>query len=227
MSFDSGPNTPPPPYQPQVPSTELDDLMGIISATGPAGPTVEDQERYLEQLRAAIERAKELESELAFNSGSGGQSSSKSSQPPNNAPLAQSARQMILHVDDDPATRELVSHILSDAGYMMVSAESGFEGLDQFRRRPFDFNLVILDLTMPLMDGEQTFAHLREVRPDVPVILATGFIQEDRLDHLRNNGLAGFVRKPIPPDELIVTVRNTLESVKYSGGTKAGGSIAI
>lgn len=226
MSFDSDPHTPPRP--PAQPSTELNDLMGIISAAGPAGSTVQDREKYLEQLRVAIERAKELEVEMALNAGSDVQSPLKSTQPPNNAPGAKIAQQLILHIDDDPATRELVAHVLSDAGLTVISAPSGFDGLDQFRRRPFDFNLVLLDLTMPLMDGEQTFAHLREIRPNVPVILATGFIGEDRLDRLKDVGLAGFIRKPIPPDELVATIRNTLESAKYAGGINAGsGSIVI
>jgi CheY-like chemotaxis protein len=75
---------------------------------------------------------------------------------------------------------------------------------------------------MPLMDGEETFSRLREIRPDIPVMLATGFIQEERLERLKSVGLAGFVRKPIPPDELILSVQAILEFVKYSGGFVSG-----
>src|SRR4051812_21434103 len=116
MNFDSGPHSPPPPL-PAEPGTELDDLIRIISSTDPAGPSVEDRETYLEQLRTAIERARELEGELAVNPGSNAPAPSRSSQRPNNQPIAQIARMLILHIDDDPATRELVAHLLFDAGY--------------------------------------------------------------------------------------------------------------
>lgn len=129
-----------------------------------------------------------------------------------------SFKQTILVIDDDRATLVLMSSVLGGAGYRVVTAQSGFEAVDKLRRRPFDFHLAISDLTMPFMDGEETFRRLREIRPDLPVILATGFIQQEKLQELTSSGLAGFLRKPIPPDEVVNTVRATLESVKYSGG---------
>jgi CheY-like chemotaxis protein len=127
-------------------------------------------------------------------------------------------KQTILVIDDDRATLMLISRVLSGAGYTVVTAQSGFEGVDQLRRRPYDFHLAITDFVMPFMDGEATFAHLREIRPDLPVVLATGFIQQEKLQQLASSGLAGFLRKPVPPDEIVNTVRNTLDGVKYSGG---------
>jgi CheY-like chemotaxis protein len=127
-------------------------------------------------------------------------------------------KQTILVIDDDRATLLLVARVLTDAGYTVVTAQSGFEAVDQLRRRPYDFHLAITDFVMPFMDGEATFTRLREIRPDLPVILATGFIQQEKLQQLAGSGLSGFLRKPIPPDEIVNTVRITLESVKYSGG---------
>jgi CheY-like chemotaxis protein len=127
-------------------------------------------------------------------------------------------KQTILVIDDDRATLLLIARVLSDAGYTVVTAQSGFEAVDQLRRRPYDFHLAITDFVMPFMDGEATFARMREIRPDLPVILATGFIQQEKLQQLAGSGLSGFLRKPIPPDEIVNTVRMTLESVKYSGG---------
>jgi CheY-like chemotaxis protein len=125
-------------------------------------------------------------------------------------------KQEILHIDDDPRALQLVSHILGQAGFTVVSANSGFEALTQFRQRPYDFNLVLLDLTMPFMDGEETFARLREIRPDVRVVLCTGFIQHERLAILKSAGLTGFLRKPIPPNEIVGFVKSTLASARYS-----------
>ena len=66
------------------------------------------------------------------------------------------------------------------------------------------------------MDGEETFHHLREIRPDVPVVLCTGFIQADRLERLMKAGLSGFLRKPLAPDEIVGHVHSILESVKFA-----------
>ncbi len=69
---------------------------------------------------------------------------------------------------------------------------------------------------MPFMDGEETFHRLREIRPDVPVVLCAGFIRAERLDGLMKAGLTGYLRKPLAPDEIVSNVRSVLESVKYS-----------
>ena len=76
---------------------------------------------------------------------------------------------------------------------------------------------------MPFMDGEETFHRLREIRTDVPVMLCTGFIQNDRLERLMSAGLSGFLRKPFAPDEIASQVRAILESVKYCGAAAANG----
>jgi len=84
---------------------------------------------------------------------------------------------------------------------------------------------VLLDLTMPFMDGEETFQRLREIRADVPVVLFTGFVQQERLERLMNAGLVGFLRKPLAPDEIVSFVRSMLQTVKYSGANLNSGSM--
>jgi DNA-binding NarL/FixJ family response regulator len=89
--------------------------------------------------------------------------------------------------------------------------------------------LVLLDLTMPFMDGEETFHRLREIRAEIPVVLCTGFIRQDRLDRLMKDGIAGFLRKPLAPDEIVDHVRSVLASLKYaqtSGALSDSSSIA-
>jgi DNA-binding NarL/FixJ family response regulator len=75
---------------------------------------------------------------------------------------------------------------------------------------------------MPFLDGEETFTRLREIRPDIPVVLSTGFIQQERLDRLMTVGLSGFMRKPIAADEMVGFVRSMLASLRYSDGPPAG-----
>jgi CheY-like chemotaxis protein len=130
----------------------------------------------------------------------------------------QRPKQSILVVDDEQMALVLMKRLLGDAGYTVVTAQSGFEALDHFRRQPHSFQLVLLDLTMPFMDGEETFQRLREIRANVPVFLCTGFIQRDRLDRMMTAGIKGFLRKPIAPDELIEHVRGALAHLKYSQG---------
>jgi len=119
-------------------------------------------------------------------------------------------------VDDEQMALTLMKRVLTEGGYNVVTAQSGFECLDQFRRRPYIFQMVLLDLTMPFMDGEETFRRLREIRDDVPVLLCTGFIQEERLNRLIGAGLTGFLRKPISPNEILGVVKSTLQSVRYA-----------
>ena len=126
------------------------------------------------------------------------------------------AKTTILVVDDESMALVLIKRLLGEAGYHVVTAQSGFEALDIFRRQPMAFQLVMLDLTMPFMDGEETFHRLREIRNDVPVVLCTGFIRRDRLDRLMQDGIAGFLRKPLAPDEIVDHIRAVLASLKYS-----------
>jgi DNA-binding NtrC family response regulator len=120
-------------------------------------------------------------------------------------------------VDDEQMGLTLMKHVLTEAGFDVVTAQSGFECIEQFRQRPYGFALVLLDLTMPFMDGEETFARLKHIRADVTVLLCTGFIQQERLERLMSSGLAGFLRKPIAPDEIVALVRRTLAELRYSG----------
>jgi two-component system cell cycle sensor histidine kinase/response regulator CckA len=124
----------------------------------------------------------------------------------------------ILVVDDEPAARLLANRVFSEAGYEVTTVESGFECLDQFRKRPNWFDLILLDLSMPFMDGEETFRRLRTINPLVVVLLSTGFFAEaqGRVERMVAGGLTGFILKPHRPDELLAKVQSILERVKFS-----------
>lgn len=124
----------------------------------------------------------------------------------------------ILVVDDDPAARVLASRVFSEAGFEVATIQSGFECLEKFREHPDRFDLILLDLSMPYMDGEETFRRLRAVHPDVVVILSTGFLTQaqERIDRMLADGLAGFIRKPHRPDELLAHVHTVLEDIKLT-----------
>jgi DNA-binding response OmpR family regulator len=146
--------------------------------------------------------------------------------PVGNSPPARARR--ILVVDDEPAARVLAFRVFSEAGFEVSTVQSGFECLEHFRKRPHWFDLIVLDLSMPFMDGEETFKRLRALNPDVVVLLSTGFLAQaqDRIDRMVAAGLAGSIRKPHRPDELLAQVTSVLERVKFSRVGSAAGDMA-
>lgn len=206
-------------------TSELNNALQIISGATALIETIwkgnDRSEEYLAMLRASIRRAEKAAAEFVKQAGGSNQKilmhseiapfvKNKSTAPSN------ATEQSILLVDDEPMALTLVKRILVDAGYHVVTAQSGFECLDLFRGCARGYDLVLLDLTMPFMDGEETFRRLREIRPDASVLLCAGFIQQEKLDRLMASGLAGMLRKPLAPDEIVSHVRSTLESMKYS-----------
>jgi CheY-like chemotaxis protein len=212
-------------------SSELNNLLQIISGTSAEIANLREpndgSEQYLSMLRATITRAEAVAGQLTEQAGG---TTQKMIVHEDLAPFVKQkkvaqmpvAKPQILAVDDEEVGLMLVKQLLVASGYQVTTAQSGFECLDLFRRRPLSYQLVLLDLTMPFMDGEETFNRLREIRPDVPVMMCTGFIQNDRLERLMAAGLSGFLRKPFAPDEIVSQVRAILESVKYCGA--AGGA---
>src|SRR6266581_9114678 len=206
-------------------TSELNNLLQIISGTsaqiGNLWEGSDDSEQYLNMLRSSIDRAESVAAQLAEQAGGTDQKvlmhpELTSFLKPTKIREMPRAKPTILVVDDEQMALVLIKRLLSESGYQVVTAQSGFEALDLFRRQPRGFQLVLLDLTMPFMDGEETFHRLREIRPDVPIVLCTGFIQRHRLDRLMKAGLAGFLRKPLAPDEIVEHVRGLLTSLKYS-----------
>src|SRR6184192_79277 len=219
-------------------TSELNNLLQIISGTsaeiGNLWEGSEGSEQYLNMLRSSIDRAEAVAAQLAEQAGGTDQKvlmhpELTSFLKPTKIREMPRAKSTVLVVDDEQMALVLIKRLLSESGCHVVTAQSGFEALDLFRRQPQAFQLVLLDLTMPFMDGEETFHRLREIRAEIPVVLCTGFIRQDRLDRLMKAGIAGFLRKPLAPDEIVDHVRGVLDSLKYTQIASAlpdGSSIA-
>lgn len=208
-------------------TSELNNLLQIISGTSAEIASLwegnDGSEQYLQMLRSSIDRAEAVAAQLAEQAGGTDHKvlmhpELASSVKPKTISEMPRPKPGILVVDDEQMGLVLMKRLLSEAGYRVVTAQSGFECLDIFRRQPHSFQLVLLDLTMPFMDGEETFHRLREIRTDTPVILCAGFIRNDRLDRMMDAGIAGFLRKPLAPDEILEHVRGFFASFKYSQG---------
>jgi CheY-like chemotaxis protein len=115
--------------------------------------------------------------------------------------------QTILVVDDDAAVRKLCRRILEQFGHQVLTAEGGAQALAIFQKQAGEITGVLLDLEMPGMDGIATLAELRRIRPNVRVLLASGYYREDLQRIHGDKGFAGFLQKPFCPQ----TLRDALE----------------
>lgn len=108
----------------------------------------------------------------------------------------------MLVVDDDATVRKVTARALEASGFSVLLAADGAEGIEVFRAHEREIVLILLDLTMPGLDGEATFLQIRAARPDARVILMTGYSEEVELQRFAGRGLAGFVQKPYRINEL-------------------------
>jgi CheY-like chemotaxis protein len=222
---------------PAAATSELNNLLEIISGTSAAIENIwegnEGSQKYFDMLRTSVDRAAQVTAQLVEHAGGSDKKVlfhpelASFAKPKNAAARApEKKRRSLLVVDDEPMALVLAKRVLAEAGFEVVTAQSGFECLDLFRKRPAHFDLILLDLAMPFMDGEETFGRLRNIRPDVVVLLSTGFIDQERLDRMLGAGMAGFLRKPHRPSELVANIRAILESVKMSRVGCAAGAVA-
>ena len=97
-------------------------------------------------------------------------------------------------------------------GYQVTSRTSSVEALEAFRVKPDEYDLMITDMTMPNMTGGELAPRLREIRPDIPIIMCTGFSEMIDEDKAKNMGILAYIMKPILKDEIAGTIRKVLDS---------------
>ncbi len=121
-----------------------------------------------------------------------------------------SGDERILLVDDEEAIVRLERQMLMRLGYRVTSRTSSVDALDVFRANPLAFDLVISDMTMPNMTGDKLAHELNAIRPDIPVIICTGFSERIDKERAASSGIKGFLMKPIVKSELGKMVRKVL-----------------
>jgi signal transduction histidine kinase len=102
----------------------------------------------------------------------------------------------ILLVDDDDSVRNVVSLVLEEVGFSVITACNGLEALEIYKTRRQEFKCVLLDMAMPVLDGEETFYELKKIDPNVTVVLSSGYNKQDLINRFDAQELAGFVKKP-------------------------------
>jgi PAS domain S-box-containing protein len=144
--------------------------------------------------------------------------------PPSTGTGPVPGRGRILVVDDEAIIREIAVAMLSRCGYDVLVAEDGRVALEIYRKRFAEIDLVILDMVMPAMGGRECFNELKRICPGVRILFASGVAQEEDLNDLRAQGLAGLVRKPFRGAELSRAVADALGTGVCAAAEAPGGA---
>jgi PAS domain S-box-containing protein len=118
----------------------------------------------------------------------------------------------VLVVEDEDTLRLAVSKMLRRKGFSVIEASDGAEAVDLFRTTYEDIGVVLLDMTLPGLDGHEVFAELRAVRPDVKVVLTSAYGQEMVAPSFKTSQVRGFIRKPYQSGDLVQLLRDVLST---------------
>jgi len=116
----------------------------------------------------------------------------------------------VLLVDDEKMVLEVGMAILQRLGHAVVTAESGEEALDQLTAHRDAIGCVVLDLTMPGMDGKETFKRLREMAPQLPIIIASGLSADQVASQFSTDPVTAVIQKPYQVADLSATIQHIL-----------------
>ena len=116
----------------------------------------------------------------------------------------------ILLVDDEISIARLEKQVLERLGYHVTEKTDSQSALTLFRENPFDFDLVITDMTMPGITGDRLSKEIKSIRPDIPVIICTGFSEKMNIEIASDMGIEGYLMKPVVKDDLGKVIRNAL-----------------
>lgn len=136
--------------------------------------------------------------------------------PITNADTYPTGSERILLVDDEASIVRLEKQILERLGYRVTSHHNSLEALDAFKAGPDQYDLVITDMTMPNMTGDRLARHLLEIRPDLPVIICTGFSERMNQKKAEDLGIKGFLMKPVVKSQMAAMVRKILDEAEAS-----------
>jgi PAS domain S-box-containing protein len=140
----------------------------------------------------------------------GGRTGSRRS--PSNGDRSWRATGSVLVADDDDGARELLAETLGRVGFTVLCASDGHRAVELFADHQDEIQLVILDRTMPVVSGEEALDGIRRIRPEVPVVLVSGYSEASSAQRFAGKQLSGVIQKPFLPESLISLVRGVLEN---------------
>ncbi|MCP4134351.1 MAG: PAS domain S-box protein [bacterium] len=118
---------------------------------------------------------------------------------------------LVMVVEDDEIIRETARTILEECGFDVIQVEDGITGIELFKQYQNAIKLVILDMVMPKMSGEETYLEMKKIKPGVKVLMTSGFKQDERVEKVLKLGLRGFVQKPYTIEKLAKAVFDILD----------------
>jgi CheY-like chemotaxis protein len=207
-------------------ANELNNLLQVISEASQMIETLcegtSDTDKYFAMLRSAVERSAKVTQLMVDRAAGLPVIAAVPAAPERKAALPADVRifnpngplELILLVDDEDFVTMLAQRVLADAGYRVVTAGDGFQALELYRKLRGEVSLVILDFTMPVMDGADVFNELLQLDPKAPVVLSSGFAEQERLRGMLARGLRGFIPKPYTQEKLLAQIRSTLDALK-------------
>lgn len=124
----------------------------------------------------------------------------------------------ILIVDDDDGVRTSLAQLLKEVGYQTQEVSSGAEAMETISSA--DFDVVLLDITMPGMNGVDTLSELKKINPKTPVIMITAFPSTDSAVDTVKRGASDYISKPFKVDELVLKINRTIEETRIAENIK-------
>ena len=119
-------------------------------------------------------------------------------------------KETVLLIDDDEMVADVGEQILNNSGYNVVSANSGKEAIEVYKENQDRIDMVILDMIMPEMGGEETYSRLKRINPKVKVLLSSGYSIGGQASRILKRGCNGFIQKPFNMSELLEKTRQIL-----------------
>jgi two-component system, cell cycle sensor histidine kinase and response regulator CckA len=123
-----------------------------------------------------------------------------------------SGSEVILLIDDEEMVVDVCTQLLQEVGYHVLVARSGAEGIETFAAHQDEIDLVIVDMIMPGMTGGETFDRLRKMKPEVKMLLSSGYSLDSQAEKILARGCNGFIQKPFSIAELSQKIRVTLDN---------------
>ncbi|MBI4661699.1 MAG: response regulator [Verrucomicrobia bacterium] len=127
-----------------------------------------------------------------------------------NGPPSWKSKGTILLIDDEEPVRKAVGRMLESFGFEVLSAEGGRCGINLFREQASRVDLVLLDLTMPDLNGLEVFRELKQIQPEARILVMSGYSEQETVAKFEGNGLAGFLSKPFKTEELSRMLQSVL-----------------
>lgn len=127
------------------------------------------------------------------------------------APGMTGGNETILLIEDEESIIEMLTTVFRSQGYQVIVAKDGVSGIEKYSQAPSEIDLIISDMGLPRLTGDEVFYRIRKINQDARVIIASGFVDPERKSELYKAGLARFIQKPYFPMDILKVVREILD----------------